>query len=47
MADLINVQDPVGRSRELESLGVNIIAAHVGIDQQMIGKDSRISSRPL
>ncbi|MFZ1896986.1 bifunctional hexulose-6-phosphate synthase/ribonuclease regulator [Methanoregula sp.] len=40
MADLINVRDPVGRSRELESLGVNIIAAHVGIDQQMIGKDS-------
>ena len=40
MADLINVRDPVVRARELESLGVDIIAAHVGIDQQMIGKNS-------
>lgn len=40
MADLINVSDPVGRSRELEALGVHILNAHVGIDQQMIGKSS-------
>lgn len=40
MADLINVDDPVRRSRELETLGVHIINAHVGIDQQMIGKNS-------
>jgi 3-hexulose-6-phosphate synthase/6-phospho-3-hexuloisomerase len=40
MADLINVGDPVERARQLEALGVDIIAAHVGIDQQMIGKDS-------
>jgi 3-hexulose-6-phosphate synthase/6-phospho-3-hexuloisomerase len=40
MADLINVKDPVTRSCELESMGVDIICAHVGIDQQMIGKDS-------
>jgi len=40
MADLINARDPVVRARELESLGVDIIAAHVGIDQQMIGKNS-------
>jgi 3-hexulose-6-phosphate synthase/6-phospho-3-hexuloisomerase len=40
MADLINVQDPLVRARELESFGVDIIAAHVGIDQQMIGKTS-------
>jgi 3-hexulose-6-phosphate synthase/6-phospho-3-hexuloisomerase len=40
MADLINVDDPVRRSRELEALGVQIINAHVGIDQQMIGKSS-------
>ncbi|HVP96675.1 3-hexulose-6-phosphate synthase [Methanoregula sp.] len=40
MADLINARDPVARARELEALGVDIIAAHVGIDQQMIGKDS-------
>ncbi|MDD1701535.1 MAG: bifunctional hexulose-6-phosphate synthase/ribonuclease regulator [Methanoregula sp.] len=40
MADLINVRDPVPRASRLEELGVDIIAAHVGIDQQMIGKDS-------
>ncbi len=40
MADLINVADPVQRSKELEFLGVHIINAHVGIDQQMIGKNS-------
>ena len=40
MADLINVQDPVQRARDLESLGVDIIGAHAGIDQQMIGKSS-------
>ena len=40
MADLINVPDPVARARTLESMGVDIIAAHVGIDQQMIGKIS-------
>jgi 3-hexulose-6-phosphate synthase / 6-phospho-3-hexuloisomerase len=40
MADLINVDDPLQRSRELEGLGVHIINAHVGIDQQMIGKSS-------
>jgi len=40
MADLINVSDPVVRSRELEALGVHILNAHVGIDQQMIGKSS-------
>jgi 3-hexulose-6-phosphate synthase / 6-phospho-3-hexuloisomerase len=40
IADLINVKDPVTRSSELESMGVDIICAHVGIDQQMIGKDS-------
>lgn len=40
MADLINSQDPLGRSKELESMGVHIVNAHVGIDQQMIGKSS-------
>jgi len=40
MADLINVPDPVSRAQHLESLGVHIICAHVGIDQQMTGKDS-------
>jgi 3-hexulose-6-phosphate synthase / 6-phospho-3-hexuloisomerase len=40
MADLINVSDPVSRAKHLESFGVHIICAHVGIDQQMTGKDS-------
>ena len=40
MADLINVPDPVSRAGELETLGIQIINAHVGIDQQMIGKSS-------
>ncbi len=40
MADLINVSDPVSRAIQLESAGVDIICAHVGIDQQMTGKDS-------
>ena len=40
IADLINVGDPVTRAGELESMGVDIICAHVGIDQQMIGGDS-------
>ncbi len=40
MADLINVRDPVSRAMELEGMGVDIICAHAGIDQQMTGKDS-------
>jgi len=40
MADLINISDPISRARELESMGVDIICAHVGIDQQMTGKNS-------
>ncbi len=40
MADLINVKDPVSRACQLETMGIDIICAHVGIDQQMIGKNS-------
>jgi len=40
MADLINTPDPVRRAKELEAMGIDIIAAHVGIDQQMLGKSS-------
>jgi 3-hexulose-6-phosphate synthase/6-phospho-3-hexuloisomerase len=40
MADLINTPDPVTRAKQLEAMGVDIIAAHVGIDQQMTGKSS-------
>ena len=39
MADMMNVLDVVTRTRELVDLGVQIINAHVGIDQQMVGKD--------
>jgi 3-hexulose-6-phosphate synthase/6-phospho-3-hexuloisomerase len=39
MADLINVIDPVSRASRLQELGVDIICVHVGIDQQMVGKD--------
>jgi 3-hexulose-6-phosphate synthase/6-phospho-3-hexuloisomerase len=40
MADLINAPDPGARARELETMGVDIICAHAGIDQQMTGRDS-------
>jgi 3-hexulose-6-phosphate synthase/6-phospho-3-hexuloisomerase len=40
MADLINVSDPIPRALILEKMGVDIICAHVGIDQQMMGKSS-------
>jgi 3-hexulose-6-phosphate synthase/6-phospho-3-hexuloisomerase len=40
MADLINVREPVSRAVQLESMGVDIICAHTGIDQQMTGKCS-------
>ncbi|QLC51178.1 bifunctional hexulose-6-phosphate synthase/ribonuclease regulator [Methanolobus zinderi] len=40
MADLISVNEPVTRSKELEELGVDIINVHAGIDQQMTGQDS-------
>lgn len=39
MTDLLNVSDPMQRARELESLGVDIIVVHTGIDQQMTGKN--------
>ncbi len=40
MADLINVKDPISRACHLESLGIDILCAHVGIDQQMTGRNS-------
>jgi 3-hexulose-6-phosphate synthase/6-phospho-3-hexuloisomerase len=40
MADLINSADPPARALQPESMGIDIICAHVGIDQQMTGKDS-------
>ena len=40
MMDLLTVPDPVKRSQELEALGVDYICVHVGIDQQMTGRDT-------
>ncbi|MDM7913131.1 MAG: 3-hexulose-6-phosphate synthase [Methanotrichaceae archaeon] len=40
MMDLLTVPDPVARSKELERLGVDYICVHVGIDQQMTGRDT-------
>lgn len=37
MVDLLNVEDPVGRAKRLEELGVDYVCVHVGIDQQMKG----------
>ncbi len=39
MADLISVDDPISRARELEKMGVDYINVHSGIDQQMVGRD--------
>ncbi len=38
-ADLIATDDPVKRAVELESLGVDIINIHVGLDQQVLGME--------
>ncbi|OPY54861.1 MAG: Bifunctional enzyme Fae/Hps [Methanosaeta sp. PtaU1.Bin060] len=40
MMDLLTVPDPVKRSKELAMLGVDYICVHVGIDQQMTGRDT-------
>ncbi len=39
MADLLGVDDKVKRAKELEEMGVDYLCIHVGIDQQMLGKD--------
>ena len=40
MVDLLNVEDPVGRAKRVEELGVDYVCVHVGIDQQMKGMDA-------
>ncbi|MBN1763105.1 MAG: bifunctional hexulose-6-phosphate synthase/ribonuclease regulator [Methanomicrobia archaeon] len=40
MVDILNAEDPVGRAKELEELGVDYICVHVGIDQQMRGMNT-------
>ncbi len=39
MVDLINHPEPVKRAREVEELGADYICIHVGVDQQMHGRD--------
>ncbi|AGB04474.1 3-hexulose-6-phosphate synthase family protein [Aciduliprofundum sp. MAR08-339] len=39
MVDLINHPNPVERAREVEKLGANYLCVHVGVDQQMLGKN--------
>jgi 3-hexulose-6-phosphate synthase/6-phospho-3-hexuloisomerase len=39
MADLISAPDPAKRAVELENLGLDYVNVHIGIDQQMMGKD--------
>ncbi|MDL2261112.1 orotidine 5'-phosphate decarboxylase [Methanimicrococcus sp. OttesenSCG-928-J09] len=38
MVDFISAQDPIERAKEIESLGVDLINVHVGIDAQMTGE---------
>ncbi len=39
MADLISTNEPVTRAQQLENFGIDYINVHVGIDQQMVGKN--------
>ena len=39
MVDLIGISDKEKRAKEIESLGVDYLCMHVGIDEQMKGKD--------
>lgn len=39
MVDMMNVGDKLKRAKEVESMGVDYICLHVGIDQQMFGRD--------
>ena len=41
MIDLIGIIDSVKRAKELEKLGVDYLCIHVGIDEQMHGKNPR------
>ncbi len=39
MVDLINHPDPVQRAKEVEGLGTHYLCVHVGVDQQMHGRN--------
>lgn len=38
MADLIGADDPIGRAKRVQELGVDYLCVHVSIDEQMIAK---------
>jgi 3-hexulose-6-phosphate synthase / 6-phospho-3-hexuloisomerase len=38
MVDLIHVKNPIKRAQQLEKMGVDYICIHIGIDEQMTGK---------
>lgn len=40
MADLLSVENPVKRAKELEKMGIDYINVHIGIDQQMTGQSA-------
>lgn len=40
MVDIMNIEDPVKRAKDLEEMGVDYVCVHVGIDQQMKGMDT-------
>ena len=40
MVDIMNLEDPVRRAKEMEEMGVDYVCVHVGIDQQMKGMDT-------
>ncbi len=39
MVDLLNHPEPVKRAKEVEKLGADYLCVHVGVDQQMLGKN--------
>jgi 3-hexulose-6-phosphate synthase/6-phospho-3-hexuloisomerase len=39
MVDLLGVKEKIKRSKELEKIGVDYLCTHVGIDEQMMGKN--------
>ncbi|MCL2317697.1 MAG: orotidine 5'-phosphate decarboxylase, partial [Methanomassiliicoccaceae archaeon] len=44
MIDMINVPDPVKRSKQVEKLGVAYICLHMGIDSQMRGEGNPVET---
>lgn len=47
MTDMLRVQDLASRAKELEQLGVDIIAVHTGVDQQAQGRTPLMDLKEL